>query len=246
MDWASLAGIALALIGIVIGESIEGGRISSLLQPSAFVIVTFGTFGAVLLQSRPVNFRSGLSKLKYVFSEPKDQRTALALEISHWSTQVRKEGVLILEHFMNEASDPFVKKILRLTIDGAPPQTIKEIGANDIYQYELHERNAIKIWDSAGGYAPTVGILAAVMGLIQVMENLSDPSLLGSGLAVAFVSTIYGVGMANLLFIPIANKLKTLLQLEISKYEMLVESLAAIAYGEHTKIIEDRLSGYLL
>jgi chemotaxis protein MotA len=246
MDWASLGGIALALIGILLGQSMEGGRISSLLQPSAFFIVAFGTFGAVLLQSRLVNLKKGLSKLKYVFAEPQDQRTALALEISLWSSEVRKEGVLVLEHFMGTASDPFVKKILRLTIDGAPPQTIKEIGANDIYQYDLNERNAIKIWDSAGGYAPTVGILAAVMGLIQVMENLSDPTMLGSGIAIAFVSTIYGVGLANLLFIPIANKLKTLLQLEISKYEMLVESLAAIAYGEHTKVIEDRLSGYLL
>jgi chemotaxis protein MotA len=246
MDWASLGGIALALIGILIGESIGGGRISSLLQPSAFIIVTFGTFGAVLLQSRPANFSNGLSKLKSVFAEPEDQRTALALDISQWSLVVRKEGVLKLESFMNEAPDPFVKKILRLVIDGAPPQTIKEVGANDIYQYELHERNAIKIWDSAGGYAPTIGILAAVMGLIHVMENLSDPTLLGTGIAVAFVSTIYGVGLANLLFIPIANKLKTLLQLEVSKYEMLVESLASIAYGEHTKVIEDRLSGYLL
>jgi chemotaxis protein MotA len=246
MDWASLGGIALALIGILIGQSIDGGKIGSLLQPSAFFIVTFGTFGAVLLQSRPVNFRSGLAKLKYVFVEPVDQRTALAMEISHWSMVVRKEGVLKLENFMVETPDPFVKKILRLAIDGAPPQTIKEIGANDIYQYELNERNAIKIWDSAGGYAPTIGILAAVMGLIHVMENLSDPTLLGSGIAIAFVSTIYGVGLANLVFIPIANKLKTLLQLEVSKYEMLVESLASIAYGEHTKVIEDRLSGYLL
>jgi chemotaxis protein MotA len=216
------------------------------LQPSAFVIVTFGTFGAVLLQSRPVNFRNGISKLRYVFREPEDQRTTLALEISQWSLVVRKEGVLKLEKHMNEANDPFVKKILRLVIDGAPPQTIKEVGANDIYQYELNERNAIKIWDSAGGYSPTIGILAAVMGLIHVMENLSDPTLLGSGIAIAFVSTIYGVGLANLFFIPVANKLKTLLQLEVSKYEMLVESLASIAYGEHTKVIEDRLSGYLL
>jgi chemotaxis protein MotA len=246
MDWASLGGIALALIGILIGESIDGGRISSLLQPSAFVIVTFGTFGAVLLQSRPVNLRNGISKLQYVFREPEDQRTTLALEISQWSLVVRKEGVLKLEKIMNEASDPFVKKILRLVIDGAPPQTIKEVGANDIYQYELNERNAIKIWDSAGGYSPTIGILAAVMGLIHVMENLSDPTMLGSGIAIAFVSTIYGVGLANLFFIPVANKLKTLLQLEVSKYEMLVESLASIAYGEHTKVIEDRLSGYLL
>jgi chemotaxis protein MotA len=246
MDWASLGGIALALIGILIGESIDGGRISSLLQPSAFVIVTFGTFGAVLLQSRPVNLRNGISKLQYVFREPEDQRTTLALEISQWSLVVRKEGVLKLEKHMNEASDPFVKKILRLVIDGAPPQTIKEVGANDIYQYELNERNAIKIWDSAGGYSPTIGILAAVMGLIHVMENLSDPTMLGSGIAIAFVSTIDGVGLAHLFFIPVANKLKTLLQLEVSKYEMLVESLASIAYGEHTKVIEDRLSGYLL
>jgi|UniRef100_UPI0040483E49 chemotaxis protein MotA len=246
MDWASLGGIAIALIGILIGESLEGGRISSLFQPSALVIVSFGTVGAVLLQSRPANFHHAIGKLKHIFSEPTDQRTALALQISHWSTVVRKEGVLKLEGFMNDAPDPFVKKILRLAIDGASPQMIKEIGANDIYQYELHERLAIKVWDSAGGYAPTIGILAAVMGLIHVMENLSEPTLLGSGIAVAFVATIYGVGLANLLFIPIANKLKAILQLQVTTYEMLVESLASIAYGEHTKVIEDRLSGYLI
>jgi chemotaxis protein MotA len=146
---------------------------------------------------------------------------------------------------MEETTDPFIKKALRLVVDGATPNTIREIGVIELNQYEMSERNAIKVWDSAGGYSPTIGILAAVIGLIHVMENLSDPSLIGGGIAIAFVSTIYGVGLANLIFIPIANKLKTILQDELANYEMLIDGLAGIANGDHTIVLEDRVSSYL-
>jgi chemotaxis protein MotA len=245
MDWASIGGLALALFGIFIGQSIDGGRFSSLLQPSAFIIVVFGTFGAVLVQSHADNFMNALAQLRWVFIKPIDDRLEIAHRISSWSSLARKEGTLYLEQFIEDEPSPITQKCLRLVIDGVAPQTIREICENDIEQYENQQRSFIKVWDSAGAYAPTVGILAAVIGLIHVMENLSDPSLLGSGIAVAFVATIYGVGLANLVFIPMANKLKAITQVEVSKYEMIVDSLSSIANGEHTLIIDERLTGYL-
>ena len=129
-------------------------------------------------------------------------------------------------------------------MDGFPPETIREICLNDLHEYEIRQRNAIKIWDSAGGYAPTIGILAAVMGLMHVMEKLTDPSLIGAGIAVAFVATIYGVGLANLFFIPVATKLKAHTQAEVRKYEMVIESISRIAAGENTVIVQERLASY--
>ena len=165
--------------------------------------------------------------------------------ISTWSQIARRDGVLLLENHMYSEQDPFVKTALRLVIDGTPPEKIRDICNVDINRYESAQRNAVKIWEAAGGYAPTVGILGAVLGLIHVMENLSDPARLGSGIAVAFVATIYGVGFANLLFLPVANKLKALVQLQTTRREMVVEGVVGIANGENHKIIEERLNAYL-
>ena len=210
MDWSSLVGIGIALIGILFGQAIEGGHISSLLQPAAFIIVLCGTFGAVLLQTNAKNFMAGVLMVRQVFATPVDDRQALAKRISLWSNFARKEGIFMLESFLKKETEPFIQKGLRLMIDGTPPDKIREICAIDMHFYEIQQRNAAKVWNAAGGYAPTIGILGAVLGLIHVMENLSDPSRLGSGIAVAFVATIYGVGLANLVFLPISNKLKSL------------------------------------
>lgn len=245
MDWSSLGGLLLALAGILLGQAFEGGKISSLIQPSAFLIVLFGTIGAVLLQSRPAFFLQGIRLVKWIFLPPDDDRPKLARRISTWSQIARRDGVLLLENHMYSEQDPFVKTALRLVIDGTPPEKIRDICNVDINRYESAQRNAVKIWEAAGGYAPTVGILGAVLGLIHVMENLSDPTRLGSGIAVAFVATIYGVGFANLLFLPVANKLKALVQLQTTRREMVVEGVVGIANGENHKIIEERLNAYL-
>ena len=175
----------------------------------------------------------------------RSDRPKLARRISTWSQIARRDGVLLLENHMYSEQDPFVKTALRLVIDGTPPEKIRDICNVDINRYESAQRNAVKIWEAAGGYAPTVGILGAVLGLIHVMENLSDPARLGSGIAVAFVATIYGVGFANLLFLPVANKLKALVQLQTTRREMVVEGVVGIANGENHKIIEERLNAYL-
>lgn len=245
MDWSSLSGIAIALIGILLGQAIEGGHIGSLLQPAAFMIVLCGTFGAVLLQTKPNNFLAGILIVRQVFAAPVDDRIALSKRINLWSIQSRKDSLFMLEPYLTKETDPFVRKGLRLLADGTPPDKIREICAIDMHFYEVQQRNAAKVWDAAGGYAPTIGILGAVLGLIHVMENLSDPSRLGSGIAVAFVATIYGVGLANLVFLPIANKLKSQIQHEMMRREMLLNAWVSIAKGEHPKIIEEQVSAYL-
>lgn len=245
MDWGSLTGIAIAIIGILLGQAIEGGRIGSLIQPAAFLIVLCGTFGAVLLQSNTKTFIAGLLMLRQVFKPPIDDRQALANRTNMWSNFARKEGLFMLETYLKKETEPFIKKGLRLIIDGTPPDKIREICAIDMHFYEIQQRSFAKIWSAAGGYAPTVGILGAVLGLIHVMENLSDPSKLGSGIAVAFVATIYGVGLANLIFLPISNKLKAHIQHEMMRREMLLNAWVSIANGDHPRIIEERLLAYL-
>lgn len=245
MDWGSLGGLSLALIGILAGQAIEGGHASSLIQPAAFLIVVFGTVGAVLLQTRLNSFILGIKMLQHVFSPPHDDRVFLSKRIGIWSAQARKDGLFSLESEMTKESDLFIKKGLRLMIDGTHPDKIREIVAIDMYYYESQLRSAAKIWDAAGGYAPTVGILGAVLGLIHVMENLSDPSKLGSGIAVAFVATIYGVGLANLVFLPIANKLRANIHFEIMRREMLLNAWVSIAKGDHPRVVEERLHAYL-
>lgn len=245
MDWSSLGGIGLALIGILFGQAIEGGHVGSLLQPAAFMIVICGTFGAVLLQTDAKSFITGVLMVRHIFATPIDDRKALAKRINVWSTFARKEGIFMLETYLKKETEPFVRKGLQLMIDGTPPDKIREICAIDMHFYEIQQRNAAKVWSAAGGYAPTIGILGAVLGLIHVMENLTDPSRLGGGIAVAFVATIYGVGLANLIFLPIANKLKAQIQHEMMRREMLLNAWVSIAHGDHPRIVEERLLAYL-
>jgi chemotaxis protein MotA len=245
VDWASVAGLILALLGITVGQVLEGGKLGSLVQPAAFVIVFVGTLGAVLLQSRSVNFLRGVKMLCWVIRPPDDRRKDLAHEIALWSLTARREGLLSLERFMKIGQDPFITKGLRLIVDGINPGKMRDILDTDISAYETEQRQAVKIWEAAGGYSPTIGILGAVLGLIHVMENLSDPNKLGSGIAVAFVATIYGVGLANLVFLPIGSKLKNLVSREVQVREILAAVFSDIAAGDTSRVIEERISGLL-
>lgn len=244
MDWASVAGIILVMVGIGAGQLMEGGKLSSLLQPSAFVIVFVGTLGAVLLQSRMATFRRGLRMLRWVISEPPDTSRKNIQDALNWSLIARREGFLSLERYMSNSDDAFINKGLRLVIDGVDPVRLKEILDVDISLYEMEQRQAARIWDSAGGYSPTIGILGAVLGLIHVMENLSDPARLGGGIAVAFVATIYGVGLANLFFLPVGHKLKEIIAREVTRREMLADIFFSIATGDSPRVIEERVSNH--
>ena len=242
MDWASVAGVLLALAGIIIGQSLEGGKLASLFQPAAFAIVVVGTVGAVLLQSRYASFKRGLRMLVLVFSPPPDTRLALARDINAWSLSARRDGLLSLERYMLASKDPFITKGLRLIVDGINPDKLRQILDAEITVYETQERLAVRIWESAAGYSPTIGILGAVLGLIHVMENLTDPNKLGAGIAVAFVSTVYGVGLANLLFYPIANKLKAVVTQAVFQQEIAAAVFYDIATGDHTRVIDERVA----
>lgn len=245
MDWGSVAGLLLALGGILLGQVMEGGHPGSLVQPAAFIIVVLGTLGAVLLQSGMPCFLRAMRMTCRVFVPPPDHYPALLNSMSLWSTTARREGLLSLDRYTEDARDPFVRQGLRLLVDGVDPIKMRDLLEQEISAYETGERSAVKVWESAGGYAPTVGILGAVLGLIHVMENLSDPSRLGSGIAVAFVATIYGVGLANLIFLPIGNKLKAMVSREVLKREILVDAFGGIAIGESPRRIEERMAVYL-
>lgn len=246
VDKISIAGLALGIAAIVVGQVLEGGHVGSLLQPTAFFIVIGGTLGAVMLQSPYNVFVTGMRMLRWAFVPPVLAPQQLINQISNWGHVARKEGLLALEVQINGLRDPFVKKGLQLLVDGVEPDRLRDVLDVDISSYEAQLKLSARIWESAGGYAPTIGILGAVMGLIQVMENLSDPSKLGAGIAVAFVATIYGVGSANLIFLPIAKKLMAHIARMVALREMLVDGLVGIANGDNPRIIESRLQGYIV
>ena len=202
--------------------------------------------GAVMLQSPYATFVRGMRMVRWVWYPPVIDPQALIRQITVWSQLSRREGLLALENSLNQLKDPFARKGLQLLVDGAEPERLREVLEVEIDAFEQQQRAAARIWEAAGGYAPTIGILGAVLGRIHVMENLSEPSKLGAGIAVAFVATIYGVGLANLVFLPMSNKLKAHIQRLIVHREMLVDGLVGIANGDNPRIIESRLQGYIV
>jgi chemotaxis protein MotA len=242
MSLVSLGGLLIGILSVVLGHVFEGGSILGLLQPAAFIIVLGGTTGAVLLQSKKENIVEAGRQLKHVFFHGSYAIEELKQRITLWASTAKKEGTLSLEKFIDSEPDPFAKRSLRLLIDGLPSRAIQEILKSDLRTYEIKIRGAIKVWDAAGGYAPTIGVLAAVLGLMHVMEKLSDPSNIGAGIAVAFVATVYGVGFANLIFLPIANKLKLINHDNFTRCEMLIEAIDSIGSGENTLVISERLA----
>lgn len=245
MDILSILGLAVALVAILGGQWLEGGHLSSLLQVTAFVIVIGGTLGAVMLQSPLTVFARGMRLARWAFRPPEADYAGLINRVVNWSNMARRGGLLALEPQLRFAGGEYERKGLQLLIDGAEPDTLRDILERDIDTYEDSHRAAAKIWDAAGGYAPTIGILGAVLGLIHVMENLTDPNKLGAGIAVAFVATIYGVGSANLFFLPLANKLRSVIAREVKRREMYIEGLVCIANGENPRIIQGRMQGFV-
>ena len=245
MDWASVIGVVLALAGLLLGHGLEGGKFASLLQPAAFAIVVVGTFGAVLLQTEAPTFMRGMRMIRWVFQPPPSKRAKLARDIAVWSLHARRDGLLSLEQYVRGNKDKIIQKGLRLVVDGIAPEKLRGILETEVTAYEFAQRQAAKIWESAAGYSPTIGILGAVLGLIHVMENLTDPSKLGAGIAVAFVSTVYGVGLANLFFYPVGNKLKSIVAEDVTQYEILIDVFYDIASGDHSRVIEERVASLL-
>jgi chemotaxis protein MotA len=245
MDKISLLGLLVGIAAIIGGQMLEGGHVLSLVQPTAFLIVCGGTLGAILLQSPKSVFLNGMRMLKWVWLPPTINDKQLISNVVAWSGLARREGLLVLEAQIGVQKDPFTRKGLQLLVDGVEPVRLREVLEVDISTFEDRQRQAARIWESAGGYSPTIGILGAVMGLIHVMENLADPAKLGAGIATAFVATIYGVGLANLVFLPIGNRLKFLIAHQVRHREMLLDGLIGIANGDNPRLVESRLRGYV-
>src|SRR3990167_7629556 len=239
MDVLSLIGVILAFVAILGGNYLEGGHAAALLNGPAALIVIGGTLGAAFLQA-PMNvFKRALAIISWIFFPPRVDLAGGINRVVGWSMTARKEGLLGIEAVADAEPDPYARKGLQLLVDGAEPEAIRSILEVDLYTQEGRDIQAAKVYESMGGYAPTIGIIGDVMG------NLADPSKLGSGIAVAFVATIYGVGFANLLLLPIGNKLKAVAQRQSRYREMLLEGILSIAEGENPRSIELKLQGFM-
>jgi len=245
MDILSIVGIIIALVAILSGSVMDGGSLGQLFQLTAFIIVVGGTVGAVLLQTSIPVFWRAMVIVRWVFVTPQVDLLGTIDKIVQWSQLSRREGLLALEDASENEQDLFSRKGLQMLVDGNEPDTIRDVMETEIQMIEQHDMQAAKMFEAMGGYSPTIGILGAVLGLIHVMNNLADPEKLGSGIATAFVATIYGVGLANLLFLPAAGKLKAIVKQQSIQYEMMLEGVVSIAEGENPRSLQAKLQSYL-
>jgi chemotaxis protein MotA len=244
MDPLSIIGLLLGFMAIIVGQMIEGGDIHSLLNFPALLIVLGGTFGAVLVQTPMPTFKRAFVILPWVIKPPSYNYDECRGYLVELSKKARQLGLLSLEHQIDKEENPLIRKGLELLVTGVDKVTLRQLLEAEISRNESHDIHAAKVFESMGGYSPTIGILGAVLGLIQVMRNLADPSQLGLGIAVAFVATIYGVGFANLVFLPVANKLKTCIFHKLHFDEMIIEALVGMAGGESPNMLKIKLNNF--
>lgn len=245
MDILSIIGVILGFAAVIGGNYLEGGTLAALINVPAAVIVIGGTVGAAMLQTPMSGLRLAMNRLRWVFAPPNPAFNSGIDKVVRWAVAARKEGLLGLESIAEVENDFFARKGLQLLVDGSEPENIRSVMEVESLVLEQRDIDAAKFYESMGGYAPTIGIIGAVMGLIQVMSNLSDPSKLGSGIAIAFVATIYGVGFANLLLLPVASKLRNLARAQSQFRELMIEGIISIAEGENPRAIELKLNGFL-
>jgi chemotaxis protein MotA len=244
MDKATILGLLIGLGGILLGNYIEGGHVASLVQSTAFLIVISGTFGAVLVSNRTRDLKTGFQLFRESFGDFEVDFDTPINEILECAKIAKKDTVLALEKKVAGLKTEFLKPMIRNIVDSVDVGLIREISETQIDKEEERLMNASKIWSDAGGYSPTIGIIGAVLGLIHVMGNLSDTSKLGAGIAVAFVATVYGVGFANLIFLPIASKIKKNISIRIRQKQMILEGALMIGAGVHSTLIEQKLIAY--
>jgi len=245
MDLVSIIGTVLAFLVIIVGTVLKGSTVDALWNPAAFVIVFLGTLAALLVQNHGKVLRHALRMMSMIYRPPAHRPGDLVSRIVGWSEISRRQGLLGLEPQIERESDPFVCKGLQLLVDGGEPEAIRGVLEVDLETREATDLAGAKVFEMAGIYSPTLGIIGAVMGLMAVMQNLADPSKLGHGIAAAFVATIYGVALANLFMLPMAARLKTLVGRQTKMREILIEGLVSIAQGDNPRQIEARLQGYL-
>jgi chemotaxis protein MotA len=246
VDKMSIAGILIAILSIYLGFMLDGGNLSALFELPAFIIVFGGTMGAVILQSSSAQFNHAISLLNWLVQPPTYDIDEGLEDIVNWASKARESGFLALEDTALEIEDSFTQKGLNLLVDGVETDRLHDTLALDLAISQQHNLRSANVFESMGGYSPTIGILGAVLGLIHAMSNLTDPTLLGQGIATAFIATIYGVGFANLLYIPIANKIRAVVERQTMYREMMCEGLLSIANGDNPKSIENKLSAFKL
>jgi len=246
MDRATIIGLLLAAAALIGGHFLEGGSWGMILQVTAMVIVFGGTFGAVFISFPRSQLRQAWREFHQIFREPEDQGPAYLARIVEFAYRARREGLLSLERELPQISDPFFRRGLQLVIDGHNFAKVKEVMELELAQLEETGLAPARVFETAGGYAPTIGILGAVLGLIQVMQHLTDPAKLGTGVAVAFVATVYGVASANLFFLPIGHKLRLRHQRRLSVKEMMMVGILGLAHGDHPRLIEEKLRAFLM
>jgi chemotaxis protein MotA len=245
VDKSTWGGIILALSGILAGLILEGGKVAQILQPTAAMIVFGGTLGAVMIQF-PLSIVLGATKgLGHVFFDRGKNPSVIIKELVGYANKARKDGIVSLDAQLGAIKDPFLKKSLMLAVDGAEPQELRKMMELELDNQEEHGEKLAQVFEAAGGFAPTIGIIGAVLGLIQVMQHLENISEVGKGIAVAFVATVYGVGSANILFLPWAGKMKIKLRDEQVRREMTLEGVVSILEGMNPRMLETKLLGYL-
>lgn len=245
MDILTVIGFICALLAVIVGSILKGAGVKSLLSAAAFMIVVVGTLAAIFVHTPLPVFKHGMSMLKWIFWPPSRDPEALIAKFVEWSNVARKQGLLGLEPMIANETDPFVQKGLQLVVDGTEPDQIRSIMELELSVREHADQAGAKVFEGMGIYAPTLGIIGAVLGLMAVMQNLADPSKLGAGIAAAFTATVYGIGLANLFFLPAAAKLKALVAAQSQFREMTIEGMLSIAQGENPRSIEARLQGFL-
>lgn len=246
MDKSTIGGIVLALGGILAGLLLEGGKIAQILQPTAAIIVFGGTIGAVMVQFPLPVVAQAFKGLTHVFLDRSADPKKQIQDLVRFAMRARKDGIVSLDSELPEIKDPFLKKALMLAVDGIEPEELRQMMELDLDNEAERAEKVAHVFESAGGFAPTIGIIGAVLGLIQVMQHLENIDEVGRGIAVAFVATIYGVGSANLIFLPSAGKLKIKAREEQILREMTLEGVISILEGMNPRILETKLMGYLL
>lgn len=245
MDTSSIAGIILAFVGIIAGLIMEGGRIDQILQPTSAMIVFGGTIGAVMLQY-PINtVASAARHLVRVFFAGQRKDLETLHQILAFAHKARQQGIVSLDQDLSSIHDPFLKQAVMLAVDGTPTNELRKIMQLQLDNLTEHEESIPAVFESAGGFSPTIGIIGAILGLIQVMQHLNDINMVGRGIAVAFVATIYGVASANLLFLPAAGKLRYRMHQDYRLREMTIEGVISILEGMNPHMIEIKLATYL-
>lgn len=245
MDIASIGGIVVAILGILAGMMIEGGSISQITQPTAALIVIGGTMGAVMLQF-PLNiFLAALKQMMKIFVSNGADSEEVLKQLVQFANKARKSGIVSLDQDLGSIKDPFFRQALMLAIDGTEPNEVRKIMQMELDNKSEMEEKIPQVFEAAGGYSPTVGIIGAVLGLIQVMQHLDNITEVGRGIAVAFVATIYGVALANLIFLPAAGKLKIRHREEQMAKEMVLEGVISILEGMNPRMMETKLRTFL-